>query len=37
MKQIILIALAVLYALWPYDLLMDLIPGWGWLDDAALL
>jgi DnaJ-domain-containing protein 1 len=37
MKQILLIILAVLYALWPYDLLPDLIPGWGWIDDAALI
>ena len=37
MKQILLIILAVLYVLWPYDLLADLIPGWGWIDDAALI
>ena len=37
MKQILLIVLAVLYALWPFDLVTDLLPGWGWLDDAALL
>ena len=29
--------LAVLYALSPYDLLPDFIPGWGWLDDLLLL
>ena len=29
--------LAVLYALSPYDLLPDFIPGWGWLDDLFLL
>ena len=37
MKPILLIVLAILYAVWPYDLLADLVPGWGWLDDAALL
>lgn len=37
MKQILVIALAILYALWPYDLLADLIPGWGWIDDLAVL
>jgi len=29
--------LAVLYALSPYDLLPDFIPGWGWIDDLLLL
>ncbi len=37
MKQILLIVLAVAYALWPFDLITDLVPGWGWLDDAALI
>ncbi|MGD8367877.1 MAG: DnaJ domain-containing protein [Desulfobacterales bacterium] len=37
MKQILLIVLAVLYALWPFDLVTDLLPGWGWLDDAAVI
>jgi len=29
--------LALLYALSPYDLLPDLIVGWGWLDDLIVL
>ena len=37
MWKIILIILAVLYALSPYDLLPDMILGWGWLDDLAIL
>jgi DnaJ like chaperone protein len=30
-------ALALLYALSPYDLFPDLIIGWGWLDDLIVL
>jgi len=30
-------ALALLYALSPYDLFPDLIVGWGWLDDLIVL
>jgi DnaJ like chaperone protein len=37
MWQIILIILVVLYILSPYDLLPDLIIGWGWLDDIVIL
>ena len=37
MWKIILIVLASLYALWPYDLLPDLLIGWGWLDDLIIL
>lgn len=37
MWKIILIILALLYALSPYDLLPDMIFGWGWLDDLAIL
>lgn len=37
MRPILLIVLAILYALWPFDLVADLLPGWGWLDDAAIL
>lgn len=29
--------LAVLYTLWPVDLIPDLIPVLGWLDDGLLL
>jgi DnaJ like chaperone protein len=32
---IFLIIIAILYSLWPYDLLPDVIMGWGWLDDLA--
>ena len=35
--KIILIILAVLYILMPYDILPDFIIGWGWLDDMAIL
>ncbi len=31
------IILALLYALFPYDLLPDVLAGWGWLDDAVVL
>ena len=31
------IILALLYALSPYDLLPDVLVGWGWLDDAVVL
>jgi DnaJ like chaperone protein len=33
----LLAALALLYALIPYDLFPDLIVGWGWLDDLIVL
>jgi DnaJ domain/Protein of unknown function (DUF1232) len=29
--------LILLYLISPYDLLPDLIPGWGWVDDLLLL
>ncbi len=35
--KFILSVIAVLYALSPYDLLPDFIPGWGWIDDLLLL
>ena len=35
--KIILIILAVLYILMPYDILPDFIIGWGWLDDMVIL
>jgi DnaJ like chaperone protein len=37
MWKIIFIILALLYALNPYDILPDLIVGWGWLDDIVIL
>lgn len=37
MWKIILIVLASLYALCPYDLLPDFLIGWGWLDDLIIL
>ncbi len=37
MRIFLLILLAVVYALWPFDLLPDLLPGLGWIDDAALI
>lgn len=33
----LLAALALLYALSPYDLFPDFIVGWGWLDDLIVL
>jgi DnaJ like chaperone protein len=37
MWKIIIIVLAVLYTLNPYDILPDFIVGWGWLDDFVVL
>ena len=37
MWKIILLVLALLYVLSPYDLLPDLIIGWGWIDDLVIL
>jgi len=37
MLNIILIILAILYVLSPYDILPDFLVGWGWLDDLAVL
>ena len=33
----ILIVLALLYALNPYDIFPDVMIGWGWLDDLVIL
>ena len=35
MKFLLLIA-AIIYILWPYDILADLLPGWGWIDDLLI-
>jgi DnaJ like chaperone protein len=37
MWTVILIILALVYALNPFDILPDLIIGWGWLDDIVVL
>ncbi|HJO62305.1 MAG: DnaJ domain-containing protein [Desulfobacterales bacterium] len=37
MINIILVILAVLYVLSPYDIVPDMLVGWGWLDDLAIL
>ena len=37
MWKIILIILAILYTLNPYDILPDFMIGWGWLDDLVVL
>jgi DnaJ like chaperone protein len=37
MWQIVIIILVVLYILNPYDILPDLMIGWGWLDDMVIL
>ena len=36
MVKLILLILAVLYSLMPYDLFPDLMIGWGWLDDLVV-
>ena len=35
--KIALVIAALLYALLPYDLLPDLLVGWGWLDDLVII
>jgi len=37
MLRIILTLLAIIYSLWPVDVLNDFIPGVGWLDDMVIL
>ena len=37
MWKIIFIVLALLYVLNPYDVLPDMMLGWGWLDDIIIL
>jgi len=37
MWKIILIVLALVYTLNPFDILPDMIVGWGWLDDIVIL
>jgi len=35
--KVLLIILALIYFLSPYDVLPDFLIGWGWLDDGAIL
>jgi len=37
MWKIILVILALLYVLSPYDLFPDMVIGWGWIDDLVIL
>ena len=37
MLKIILIIVALVYALNPYDILPDVMIGWGWLDDLVII
>ena len=37
MWKIVLLVLALLYVLSPYDLLPDMVIGWGWIDDLVIL
>jgi DnaJ like chaperone protein len=37
MWTVILIILAIIYVLNPFDILPDLMLGWGWLDDIVIL
>ncbi|MBW2370274.1 MAG: DnaJ domain-containing protein [Deltaproteobacteria bacterium] len=37
MQKVLLIALGILYVLFPYDLLPDFLVGWGWLDDLVVV
>lgn len=34
--KILLIILAIIYSLFPFDILPDFLVGWGWLDDLAI-
>ena len=34
--KILFIILAILYSLFPYDILPDFLVGWGWLDDLVI-
>jgi hypothetical protein len=35
--KVLAILAALAYLLWPYDLLADILPGWGWADDLVVL
>ncbi len=34
--KVLFIILAIIYSLFPYDILPDFLVGWGWLDDLAI-
>ena len=34
--KILFIILAIIYSLFPFDILPDFLVGWGWLDDLAI-
>lgn len=34
--KFLLLIVAIIYILWPYDILADLLPGWGWIDDLLI-
>jgi hypothetical protein len=36
MKRYLPLIAALAYLIWPYDALVDLLPGWGWIDDAII-
>ena len=36
MWTVILIIIALVYVLNPFDILPDLIVGWGWIDDISI-
>lgn len=36
LMKILLIILAIIYSLFPFDILPDFLVGWGWLDDLAI-
>jgi uncharacterized membrane protein YkvA (DUF1232 family) len=37
MKRLILVIAAILYILWPLDLIPDVVPIAGWADDLVVL
>ena len=37
MWKIVLLVLALLYVISPYDLFPDMAVGWGWIDDVVIL
>ncbi len=37
MQKFLLVLAALLYFLFPYDVLPDILAGWGWIDDLIVL